>query len=183
MSQNTVSPQSVDVDFDPTRFDGVWRLAKADSTIRDDETGQMTAETLTDQWVERRTVGDVMDYKMHVRIAPDLTTHMEYRVRFNDTVWVPYAVTSIDGDPNDPRLAPGDGKLLKGGTIIGQPIAWVKILYIDPWTQVRLSKNLDGTTQYIMQSRLSEDGTKLYGHVLTPGGQLIIDKHFVRESD
>ncbi|RNL62853.1 hypothetical protein EFK50_14055 [Nocardioides marmoriginsengisoli] len=172
-----------DIDFDPTRFDGVWRLTKADSTILDEQSGAMVQDTLTDQWIERRMVGDVIHYKMHVQIAPDLTTHMGYEAKFNDKTWVPYTVVSIDGDENDQRLQPGAEKLLKAGTIVGKPIAWVKVLYVDPWTQIRISKNIDGTPQYVMQSRLSDDGNTLCGHVLTPSGKLLIDKAFQRESD
>lgn len=167
--------------FDPSAFDGLWRLAKSGSTILDPETGERVPETLTDQWIERRTVGNVMTTTMHVRSAPDLTTHMEFSATLGGDEWVPYTVTGIDGDLSHPSLQPGEDKLLKAGWRIGAPIAWIKVSYIDPRTQVRLTKNLDGTAQYVLLSRLSEDAQKLYGYVMTPDGQFIIDKHFNRE--
>lgn len=182
MIQNSVTAdQLLDVDFDPTKFDGKWRMQRSASTVLDPETGEMKQEWLLDQWAENRTDGDVITYRISVQIAEDLTIHMGYTVKINDTKWVPYTVVAIDGDPNDPRLAPGD--MLKGGTVLGQPIAYIKHVYVDPRTQFRITKNLDGTAQYILQRRLSEDYRLLYGSVLTPDGRLEIDKHFYRESD
>ena len=66
---------------------------------------------------------------------------------------------------------------------MGEPIAWLKVAYVDPRTQVRLTKNLDGSAQYVLLSRVSEDGSKLFGYVMTPDGQFVTDKHFFRESD
>lgn len=177
------SPQRLDNEFDPSGFDGVWRLAKSDSTILDPETGEHVEETLADQWLERRTVGREMTTTMHVGIAADLTTHMEFTATLGGEDWVPYVVTSIDGDPAHPALQPGEDKMLKAGTRVGEPIAWIKVQYLDPRTQVRLTKNLDGSAQYVLVSRLSEDGQKLYGYVMTPDGQFVIDKHFVREAE
>ncbi|ROO87272.1 hypothetical protein EDD29_4867 [Actinocorallia herbida] len=181
MIQNEVTAQASDVGFDPAQFDGKWRMARAASTILDPETGEMKQEPILDQWAENRTDGDVITYTIGVQIAENLTVHMGYTVKINDPQWVPYTVVKIDGDPDDPRIAPGD--LLKGGMVLGQPIAWIKHVYVDPRTQFRITKNLDGTAQYVLQRRLSEDFQMLYGHVLTPDGRLEIDKHFYRESD
>lgn len=171
-----------DASFNPHHFDGSWRIDVEGSVIRDEATGEMVRETLADQWMERSTAGDVITCQMHVQIAPDLTTHMEYVVRLDDDAWAPYTCVGIDGDVSDPRLQPGETSLLKAGTIIGQPIAWMKIVYVDERTQVRITRNLDGTPQYILQSRLSEDRDTLMGALLLPDGSMGLDKRLLRES-
>lgn len=182
MIQNHVSnDQSTDVDFDPSRFDGKWRMAREASSVLDEETGEMVQEPIVDQWSENRTDGDVITYTISIEVEPGLTLHMGYTVKINDTAWAPYTVVRIDGDPEHPHLA--GGGMLKSGVRVGEPVAWIKHVYVDPRTQFRITKNLDGTPQYVLQRRLSEDGNKLYGSVLTPEGKLVIDKHFVRVSD
>jgi hypothetical protein len=164
--------------FDPSGFDGHWVMVNDESTIWDPERGEYVPEVLKGQEIDIRHDGDVQIYRIRVDITEDLTIHMGYECRFGDAVWVPYTVVQIDGDPDHPALAPND--TLKQGTRLGAPIAWIKQIYVDPRTQYRISRNPDGTAQYVMMRRLSEDGTRNVGTVLTPDGTASIDKAFMR---
>ena len=64
--------------------------------------------------------------------------------------------------------------------IDGKPQTVNDSTYVDLRTQYRISRNPDGTAQYVMMRRLSEDGTRNVGTVLTPDGTASIDKAFMR---
>ncbi|SDZ48220.1 hypothetical protein [Herbiconiux ginsengi] len=164
--------------IDLSGFEGLWVMDLGHSRIRDENTGGWKAEDLEGQTIEMLHHGDVQEYRIRVDIAPDLTTYMGYTCTFGDPEWVPYSVVEIAGDPNHPRLKPN--KVLKGGTRLGEPIAWVKQVYVDPRTHYRITKNPDGTAQYAMLRRLSEDGTTLVSTVLSADGTSDVAKHFVR---
>lgn len=183
MLSDVTTDQAGDVGFNPTAFDGAWRLIKDDSTILDEQSGEHVQETLIDQWIEMRTTDGVMKCATHVQIAPDLTIHEEFEVKLNDDKWVPYTLVRVDGDPDHPSLRPSDGRLLKSGLQIGEPSAWVKLTYIDERTTVRTTKNVDGSAQYVLVNRLAEDGNRISGYLMTPDGKLVINKHMIRESD
>ncbi len=140
----------------------------------------MGAEVLKGQLLEIRTDGDVMDYRIRIDITDDLTTYMKYTCRFGDEEWAPYTVYHIDGDPNHEMLKPSD--ILKGGTRLGEPVAFIKQVYVDPRTQYRITKNPDGSAQYVMLRRLSEDRQRNVGTVLTAEGEAEIAKHFIRDA-
>jgi hypothetical protein len=171
--------ENMEPGFDPHGFDGVWRMYLPDSTVLDPATGEMIPEVLTDQVLEIRTTGDVMDYKIRVDHSPELSIFMTYRCQFGAVEWTPYTVYHIEGDANDPALRPGP--LLKSGTRLGEPMAFIKQVYVDPRTQYRITRNPDGTAQYLMLRRLSEDGRRNVGTVLTAEGERSIDKHFLRD--
>jgi len=84
-----------------------------------------------------------MYYKLAMRHSETLIIHLTYDCRFGDEEWVPYTVVALDADENDERLAPGD--IIKSETKQGQPLAWVKQVYVDPRTQYRITRNLDGS--------------------------------------
>jgi hypothetical protein len=119
-----------------------------------------------------------MHYKISVQIKPDLTVYMGYTCRFDDREWAPYQVVEVDGNSADEALRPGD--LLKAGIQLNEPIAYIKQVYVDPRTQYRVTRNLDGTAQYVMLRRLAEDGSTNTGTVMTPDGQPTVSKVFVR---
>jgi hypothetical protein len=167
-------------DADPSGFEGLWRMDRSQSLIHDKDAGGWKPEELEDQTIELRHEGAVQTYKIMIRFDADLVTHMGYTCAFGAPDWAPYTVLKIDGDPQDARLQPGD--LLKQGTRLGEPIALVKQIYVDPRTHYRITKNPDGTAQYAMLRRLSEDGNTLVSTVLTAQGIPECAKYFVRES-
>ncbi|SEB64678.1 hypothetical protein [Rhodococcus koreensis] len=183
MSTDVVADQTGDVNINLAAFDGVWRLAKDESTVLDEQSGEHVKESLTDQKVEIRTGADgVQTHDTYVQITPELRIHEQFVIELNDDKWVPYTLLEVDGDPSHPRLQGGGGQLLKAGLKLGEPSAWLKMTYIDERTTVRVTKNLDGSAQYVLISRLSEDGNKVSGYLMTPDGKFVINKHLVRES-
>ncbi|SEB65030.1 hypothetical protein [Rhodococcus koreensis] len=167
-------------DIDASGFNGKWRMDLDRSKIWDAARGEWAPEVLADQRLEIRTEGDVMYYKISVGISSDLTVHSTYTCRFGDSKWAPYMVESIDGDANHEKLTPND--LPKSGMKLGEASAYVKQVYVDPRTQYRITKNPDGTAQYVMLRRLSADGRTNTGYVLDTNGVATIAKVFVRES-
>ena len=98
-------------------------------------------------------------------------------MNFVQTEWVPYGVVEIDGPEDHEMLKPNE--TLQAGTKLGEPIAWVKQVYVDARTHYRISKNVNGTAQYVMLRRLLEDGSIL-STVIDPDGVPTIMKYFVR---
>jgi hypothetical protein len=165
--------------FSPHGFDGVWQMYLPDSKIKDPVTGEWAPEVLKDQVLRIRTDGDVMDYRIRVDHPDGASVYMKYTCKFNDTKWVPYFVYHIEGERN-PAFDGGPNSLLKQGTHLGKPIAYIKQIYVDERTQYRITKNPDGTAQYCMERRLSEDGSVNVGYVLSAEGVFEIAKHFTR---
>jgi hypothetical protein len=52
--------------------------------------------------------------------------------------------------------------------------------YVDPQTHYRITKNLDGTAQYSMSRRLSDDGDSIVSVVTLPDGTPSVSKTFRR---
>jgi hypothetical protein len=169
----------VDEGFNPSGFDGVWRMDLSQSQVRDPSTGEWQPEWLRGQINEIRHEGATQHFRLQVQVAVDLVVFKAFTATLGAPGWAPYDVVHIDGDPHHERLGPGG--LLKGGMRSGEPAAWVKLLYVDPRTQYRVNRNPDGSAQYLLLRRLSEDGQRLTGTVLTPDGEAIIAKAFVRD--
>jgi hypothetical protein len=167
-----------DHSIDSSGFEGTWYMDQARSREWDKEAQEWRREPIEAQTLQIRVVGDVMHYKVAMRHSGKLVLHLTYDCRFEDENWVPYRVVALDAEENDERLAPGD--IIKSEVKLGEPIAWVKQVYVDPRTQYRITKNLDGSAQYIMLRRLSQDGRTNTGTVLDPDGTVIISKVFVR---
>jgi hypothetical protein len=178
MNKRKVKRMTDDV-IDGTGFDGVWHMDQGRSRVWDEETNQWRQEPIEAQTLDIRHEGDVMHYRIAVKHSPTLTIHMTYECRFSDEKWAPYSVVDIEGDAGHDDLKPGD--LLKSGIRLGEPIAYIKQVYVDPRTQYRITRNLDGTAQYAMLRRLSDDGQTNTGTVLTPQGVATISKVFGRE--
>lgn len=163
---------------DSSGFEGTWYMDQARSRIWDKEANEWRPEPIEAQTLQMRVEGDVMYYKIALKHSEKLVLQMAYTCRFGDESWAPYSVLALEADENDEHLKPGD--ILKSGVKLGEPIAYVKQIYVDPRTQYRVTRNLDGTAQYIMLRRLSEDGRTNTGTVLDPDGKVIITKVFVR---
>jgi len=167
-------------ELDLAGFDGTWAIDLTRSEVRDEKTGEWVPEWLKDQDIEMRHDGDVQTYRGVVKAADDLTMYMGYTCAFGQQEWVPYAIVEIDGPADHPLLKPNP--TLTSGVRLGDPIAWVKQVYVDPRTHYRISKNLDGTPQYVMLRRLLEDGSIL-STVIDPDGTPTIRKYFTRIAD
>lgn len=163
--------------LDLSGFEGEWEIDLDRSQVRDETTGEWVPEWLKDQDIFMRQEGDVQTYRGVVRAADDLTLYLGYTCAFGQSEWVPYAVVEIDGPTDHPLLTPN--ATLKAGTTLGEPIAWVKQVYVDRSTHYRISRNLDGTAQYMMVRRLLADGSIL-STVIDPDGIPTIRKFFTR---
>lgn len=167
-------------EFDLSGFEGRWAIDLDRSQVRDENTGEWVPEWLKDQDIEMRHEGAAQSYRGVVRAAEDLTMHLGYTCSFDQLEWVPYSVIEIDGPADHPLLKPNT--TLKAGTKLGDPIAWVKQVYVDPSAHYRISRNLDGTAQYVMLRRLLDNGSIL-STVIDPDGIPTIRKFFTRVAD
>jgi hypothetical protein len=166
--------------IDLSGMDGVWRMDRAGSKVRDPETGEWVEEPIVEQIAEIRHDGDVLDFRCRIQHAPDLALYLRYRVRYGADEWVPYEVFHIDGDPEHESLRPN--LFRKVHARVGEPIAYLKEVYVDPRTTVRLTRHPDGEAQYGLMARLSEDGQRLVGKVIAVEGDAGISKAMVRDT-
>lgn len=166
--------------FDPSGLDGVWRMDHAESQVRDPRTGEWVPEVILNQVVEIRHDGDVVDFRLRVDHAEDLSLYMRYTCRYGADEWVPYLVAHIDGDPNHESLRPNHFR--KVHARVGEPVAYLKEVYVDPRTTFRLTRHPDGQAQYGLMSRLSADGQRVVGKVWPVEGQAGISKSMVRDT-
>jgi hypothetical protein len=166
--------------FDPSGFDGVWRMYLPDSKVRDPKSGEWVPEVINDQVAEMSHDGDVMHFRCRIDHAADLHLYLEYTCRYGADEWVPYTVAHIEGDPDHPSLQPNNFR--KVYARVGEPIAFVREIYMDPRTQFRLTRHPDGSAQYGLMSRLSEDRQRVVGTVQSVESDAAIVKHMVRET-
>jgi hypothetical protein len=166
--------------FDPSGFDGVWRMDRDASQVRDPNTGVWKPEAILEQVIEMRHDGDVMDYRLRIDHAEDLSLYVRYRCRYGDAGWAPYTVFHIEGDPDHPMLQPGDFRKVPAS--VGTITAFVKQIYVDPRTRYRITKHPDGRPQYSMLSRLSEDRNRLVATVHSVEDEGAVVKHFDRDT-
>jgi hypothetical protein len=169
---------STNSNMDLTGFDGIWDMDPEASFVWDVEQGKWVPEWVQAQHMTLRHEGAKQIYTVRIQIADDLATHMGYESIFGDPTWVPYSVWEIEGDPDHELLKPGD--MLKSGIVLRQPMAWVVQTYVDPQTHYRITKNLDGTAQYSMSRRLSDDGDSIVSVVTLPDGTPSVSKTFRR---
>jgi hypothetical protein len=151
-----------------------------DSKVRDPRTGEWLPEPIQNQVIEISHDADVMEYRVRIDHDDDLSLFMRYTCRYGAEEWVPYGVYHIEGDPNHPKLQPNDHRKVVAQA--GEPIAYIKQVYVDPRTRFRITKHSDGAAQYVLMSRLSEDRQRMVGKLLPAEGNAEIDKHFVREA-
>lgn len=159
-------------------FDGTWYMDRAGSRYWDYASSRWIPEPILAQTVSMRTEGDTMHYKIAIKHGEELTTHMEYTCRFDDPEWVPYTCVAMES-PHGVTRKEGGG-VLKSGLELGKPLAFIKQIYVDERTQYRITKNPDGTAQYVMLRRLSEDGSTNTGVCMDPNGHTFVEKVFTR---
>jgi hypothetical protein len=166
--------------FDPSGFDGVWRMYRPKSQTRDPVTGEWVPEVIEDQIAEIRHDGDVLQFRCRIDHAADLQLYLSYTCRLGSDEWVPYVVFHIDGDPDHESLRPNDFR--KVHARVGEPIAFVREIYVDPRTMFRLTRHPDGSAQYGLMSRLSDDGGRIVGSVQSAESDAAIVKHMIRDT-
>jgi hypothetical protein len=129
---------------------------------------------------EIRHDGDVIDFRVRIDHAEDLVLYLRSTCRYDAQEWSPYTVWHIEGDPDHESLRPNNFR--KVHARVGEPIAYVKQIYVDPRTNYRITKHPDGTAQYSLMSRLSEDGQRLVGAVQAVEDDAAIVKHMIRDT-
>ncbi|ROQ04628.1 hypothetical protein EDF54_2839 [Rathayibacter sp. PhB93] len=163
---------------DLSGFEGEWEMDPEKSLVWDKQGGKWVPEWVQAQHMTLHHEGDTQIYTVRIQIADDLATHMGYKSRFGDPTWVPYSVWEIEGDQDHELLKPND--VLKSGTVLNEPIAWVVQTYVNPQTHYRITKNLDGSAQYSMSRLLSNDGSTILSAVTLPDGTPSVSKTFIR---
>jgi hypothetical protein len=78
-------------------------------------------------------------------------------------------------------LQPGDFRKIQAR--VGTVTAYVKQVYIDPRTFYRITKHPDGRAQYLLLSRLSEDGDRCVASVYAADDDAAVVKQFSRDTD
>jgi hypothetical protein len=160
-------------------FDGVWRMLREDSMVRDPVTGEWVPEVIEEQVVDIRHEGPVVDCRVRIHHAADLVLYLKYTCRYDADEWVPYVVHHIDGDPNHESLRPNNFRTVQAR--VGEPIAYLKQIYVDPRTHYRITRHPDGAAQYSLMSRLSEDGERMVAVVHAVESEAAIVKHVIRD--
>ena len=98
-----------------------------------------------------------------------------------DGVWRMYLPKSQTRDPvTGESLRPNDFR--KVHARVGEPIAFVREIYVDPRTMFRLTRHPDGSAQYGLMSRLSDDGGRIVGSVQSAESDAAIVKHMIRDT-
>jgi hypothetical protein len=167
-------------DFDPSGFDGVWRMYLPDSKVLDPATGEWVPEVINDQVSEVRHDGDVMEFRSRIQHAPDLVLYLRYVCGYDTEEWAPYTVMHIDGDPEHESLRPN--RFRKVHARVGDPIAFVKQVFVDPRTRFRITRHPDGSAQYLLMNRLSEDRQRSVAKVMSADSDAAIEKHSIRDT-
>jgi hypothetical protein len=170
--------QALQENYDPSGLDGFWVMDLSESKTRDPDTGEWVPEVIRQQFVEIRHEGEWADFRVRIDHAEDLHLYMHYRVRYGDDEWVPYTVVHIDGDPEHEKLRPNLFRTVHAR--VGQPISYLKEVYVDPRTTFRLTRHIDGKADYALMSRLSEDRQRIVGKVFPVEGQAGIEKWMQR---
>lgn len=167
-------------ELDTSGFDGTWRMYLPDSKVRDPKTGAWVPEVINDQVAEMRHEGDVLHFRCRIDHAPDLSLFLQYTCRYGADEWVPYTVFHIEGDPEHESLRPNDFR--KVHARVGEPIAYLKEIYVDPCTQIRITRHPDGSAQYGLLSRLSDDRQRIVATVQSVDSDAAIVKHMIRDT-
>jgi hypothetical protein len=165
--------------MDLSGFDGVWRIYLPDSKVLDPQTGEWVPEVIQDQVSEVRHDGEQMEFRSRIQHAPDLVLYLSYVCGYGDREWAPYTVMHIEGDPDHESLRPNNFR--KVHARVGEPIAFVKQVYVDPRTRFRITRHPNGVAQYLLMNRLSADLRRSVAKVISADGDAAIEKHSVRD--
>jgi hypothetical protein len=158
-------------------FDGVWQMRLSDSKVLDPLTKEWVPEVIKNQVAEIRHDGDVIDFRCRIDHADDLSLYLHYNCRYGADEWSPYSIVHIEGDPEHESLRPNHFRRhhARAGGVMG----YVKEVYVDPRTRIRITRHPTGEAQYMLMSRLSEDGDSLVGKVMSADGDAAIEKVMV----
>jgi hypothetical protein len=162
--------------IDGSGFDGVWYMDKARSRWWDRATDRWIEEPVLAQTLRTVHHDDVFEGWAAVKPREGVVHHLRYRVRFDDREWAPYTCVAIEGEDHSEPTA-----VLKSGIRVGEPLAYLKQVWVDERTQYRICRNPDATAQYVMMRRLSEDGSTNTGTCLAPDGVTFVSKVFTRD--
>jgi hypothetical protein len=162
--------------IDGSGFDGYWYMNREESRWLDRASGLMVPEPIAAQTLKTVHHGDVFEGWCSVMPTPGVVHHLYYKVKFDDSEWAPYTCIGAEG----PEKEGGEGELLKNGIRVGEPIAYLKQVWVDERTQYRVCRNPDGTPQYVMMRRLSEDGQINVGTCVDPSGVTFVSKVLTR---
>jgi hypothetical protein len=178
----------MDSSFDPSGFDGVWILGP-DSKVRDPSTGKWIPDVIGYEVAEVRHEGDLFHERARIDYDDDLSLWIELKCRYGAAEWAPAIVTRIDGDPNHDRLKPGPHNFRKVVARVGEPLNFIKQVYVDRRTHYRIFRRHDGNVQAVAMKQLTEDGQRIISplypaHPNTAAGYDAANlKEFVRTSD
>jgi hypothetical protein len=161
--------------IDGSGFNGDWYMDREASRWLDRATNQWIPEPLAAQTLKTIVTDDVFQGLCSVSPAPGVVHHLKYQVKFDDQEWAPYTCIALEGQE---EVAPN--VLLKNGIRVGQPMAYLKQIWVDKRTQYRVCRNIDGSPQYVMMRRLSEDGQTNVGTCVDPDGVTFVSKVFTR---
>jgi hypothetical protein len=93
--------------------------------------------------------------------------------------WTPYLCFHIEGDPNHAKLTPHAFR--REQTRVGEPISFLKLLYVDRRTQYRATRDREGNALYMMENRCSEDLQRRVAKVWSIDGSAAVEKHLIRD--
>lgn len=164
--------------FDTSGFDGVWHMYLPDSKVLDPVTGEWVPEPIKSQVSEVRHEGDVMTFQGRIDHADDLSMYLRYTCRYGADDWTPYEIVRIEGDPEHESLRPNHFR--KHHARVGGVMGYVKQVYVDPRTRIRITKHPTGEAQYVLMVRLSADCERSVAKVIAAEGDAGIEKHSIK---
>lgn len=133
-------------------FDGVWQMYLPDSKVLDPVTKEWVPELIKDQVSEIRHDGDAVDFRSRVDHADDLSLYRAYSCRYGADEWAPYRIVHIEGDPEHESLRPNH--FCRHHARVGGVMGYVKDIYVDPLTRVRVTRHPTGEASCAMPARI-----------------------------
>ena len=125
---------------------------------------------------------DIYDWDMWVGTDP------AYRMVHTSVIdggWAPYMCRDIvtstpqsESDRPDERAHINLPKF-----VAGQPTAYIKIVKINETFMYRISKSLDGKPSYVLTTEVIDDGERIEGWLMTPGGQVLYHRVLRRSTE
>jgi hypothetical protein len=160
-------------------FSGLWRMSRRDSKVLDPMTGEWVQEVIQDQVNEILIDGSMTYTRVRIVHADNLTTYLGFKIEHGIDEWVPYTCFHIEGDLNHEALKPNNFRKIHER--VGEPISYLRLIYVDPRTQYRVTRHVDGSADYMMQSRLAEDLQSRIAKVWAVDSTAAIEKHLIRD--
>lgn len=170
-------------------YNGTWEIDLANSLVWDDASGTHVRDDVGQERITLRITGDVQDYEVLYGDGPKI--RMGYTARYDDTQWVSYAVREVISDAADveqeisafKRRIKAAGGERERSFEVGTSYGLIRLVYVDPLTHYRVSKNpTDELAQSIMLRRMEPDGKSYLATVLDVHGIIYRVRRFVRIS-